>query len=354
MESSEFSDIQQTFPDAELLSVGGSTCDCYRVKLYGKLHFMKEYVDGLTLGTFVEENPAYFKSVQNANRFLTQLLEVVGYLHQHQIVHLDLKPSNILITRIGHDVKLADLGYCYTDTYTDTTGRTDKYAAPEQIHGEQVDARTDIYAIGKLMESLPLPPIYNKVKNRCLKELPAERFQSTEETKASLPSERRRWAWLVLVILGIMLIVGLWLYQKPQSQMVPEDRPVMIEDTLPNDTIKPVITNDNPKPSISVERRNAISNKKNENHQSDNDQLMTDIQKEVERNFAETLDPDGDSLRRSRHPFYSAGVYLRQLNMTSTKNLSVKYPHISKDYITSQMDSLSMILIKSLSNNEKK
>jgi len=398
MESSEFSDIQQTFPDAELLPVGGSTCDCYRVKLFGKLHFMKrlkpelrtdprylsalqkefetgyrldhphlvryvskgddylmtEYVDGLTLGTFVEENPAYFKSAQNANHFLTQLLEVVGYLHQHQIVHLDLKPSNILITRIGHDVKLADLGYCYTDTYTDTMGRTDKYAAPEQMHGEQVDARTDIFAIGKLMESLPLPPIYNKVKNRCLKELPAERFQSTEETKASLPSERRRWAWLVLVILGIMLIVGLWLYQKPQSQMVPEDRPVMIEDTLPNDTIKPVITNDNPKPSISVERRNAISNKKNENHQSDHDQLMTDIQREVERNFAETLDPNGDSLRRSRHPFYSAGVYLRELNMTSTKKLSEKYPHISKDYISSQMDSLSMILNKKLSNNEKK
>ena len=398
MESSEFSDIQQTFPDAELLPVGGSTCDCYRVKLYGKLHFMKrlkpelrtdpryvsalqkefetgyrldhphlvryvskgddylmtEYVDGLTLGAFIEEKPVYFKSVQNANHFLSQLLEVVGYLHQHQIVHLDLKPSNILITRIGHDVKLADLGYCYTDTYTDTMGRTDKYAAPEQIHGEQVDARTDIYAIGKLMESLPLPPIYNKVKNRCLKELPAERFQSTEETKDSLPSERRRWAWLVLVILGIMLIVGLWLYQKPQSQMVPEDRPVMIEDTLPNDTIKPVITNDNPKPSISVERRNAISNKKNENHQSDHDQLMTDIQREVERNLAETLDPNGDSLRRSRHPFYSAGVYLRELNMTSTKKLSEKYPHISKDYISSQMDSLSMILNKKLSNNEKK
>jgi hypothetical protein len=192
------------------------------------------------------------------------------------------------------------------------------------------------------------------VKNRCLKELPAERFQSTVETKASLPSERRRWAWLVLVILGIMLIVGLWLYQKPQSQMVPEDRPVMIEDTLPNDTIKPVITHDNPKPSISVERRNAISNKKNENHQSDHDQLMTDIQREVERNFAETLDPNGDSLRRSSNSFYSAGVYLRQLNMASTKKLSVKYPHISKDYIFSQIDSLSMILIKELSNNEKK
>ena len=396
MDTSEFSDVQLSFPDAELLPVGGSTCDCYRVKLYGKLHFMKrlkpelrtdpryvsalqkefetgyrldhphlvhyvskgddylltEYVDGLTLGAFVADHPDYFKSRKNTNRFLTQLLDVVGYLHQHQVIHLDLKPSNILMTRIGHDVKLADLGYCYTDTYTDTMGRTDKYAAPEQIHGEQVDARTDIYAIGKILDTLPLPSIYNKVKDKCLKELPADRFQTTEEIKICLPSERR-WPWLVLVILGIMLVLGLWFYQKPQLQIVSEDRPVLRKDTLPNDTIKPVILSDNSKPSISVERRNVISNEEIGNHQSDHEQLMADIQKEVERNFAEALDPDGDSLRRSRHPFYSAGVYLRQLNMTSTKNLSVKYPHISKDYIFSQIDSLSMILIKELSNNEE-
>ena len=36
MDSSSFSDIKQTYPDAELLPVSGSTCECYRVKLYGK------------------------------------------------------------------------------------------------------------------------------------------------------------------------------------------------------------------------------------------------------------------------------------------------------------------------------
>ena len=399
METSEFSDVQLIFPDAELLPFGGSTCDCYRVKLYGKLHFMKrlkpelrtdpryvsalqkefetgyrldhphlvryvskgddylltEYVDGMTLGTFVSENPDYFKSVQNTNRFLNQLLDVVGYLHQHQVIHLDLKPSNILITRIGQEVKLTDLGYCYTDTYTDTMGRTDKYAAPEQLADDsKVDVTTDIYAIGKILETLPLPSIYNKVKERCLKELPAERFQSTEEIKACLPSERKRWPWLVLVILGLMVLIGLWLNQKPQSEAVPEEPSAVIEDTieetLPHDTIKPAILEENSKPSTSVEGQGAISNKNTDNH---NNQLMADIQKEVEKNLAETLDPYGDSIRRSRSSIYSAGVYLRQLNMTSTKNLSVKYPHISKDYISSQMDSLSMILIKNLSNNEK-
>lgn len=390
METSEFSDVQLIFPDAELLPFGGSTCDCYRVKLYGKLHFMKrlkpelrtdpryvsalqkefetgyrldhphlvryvskgddylltEYVDGMTLGTFVSENPDYFKSVQNTNRFLNQLLDVVGYLHQHQVVHLDLKPSNILITRIGQEVKLTDLGYCYTDTYTDTMGRTDKYAAPEQLADDsKVDVTTDIYAIGKILETLPLPSIYNKVKERCLKELPAERFQSTEEIKACLPSERKRWPWLILAILGIMLVGGLWLYQKPQLQIVPKDSPAMIEDTLPQDTIKPVILEDNSKPSTLVERQGAISNKNTDNH---NDQLMADIQKEVEKNLAETLDPYKDSLRRARSSIYSAGIFLRELNMTSSKTLSAKYPNVSKDYINNQLDSLTMKLYRQL------
>ena len=311
----------------------------------GDDYLLTEYVDGITLGTFVAENPDYFKSVRNTNKFLTQLLDVVGYLHQHQVIHLDLKPSNILMTRIGHDVKLADLGYCYTDTYTDTMGRTDKYAAPEQINGEQVDARTDIYAIGKILDTLPLPSIYNKVKDRCLKELPAERFQSTDEIKACLPSERKRWPWLISAILGIMLVGGLWLYQKPQSQIVPKDSPVMIEDTLPQDTIKPVILEDNSKPSTSVEGQGAISNKNTDNH---NNQLMADIQKEVEKNLAETLDPYKDSLRRSRSSIYSAGVYLRELNMTSGKLLSAKYPNVSKDYINNQLDSLTMKLYRQL------
>lgn len=394
MDTSEFSDVQQSFPDAELLPVGGSTCDCYRVKLYGKLHFMKrlkpelhtdpryvaalqkefetgfrldhphlvryvsrgddylltEYVDGVTLGTFVADNPDYFKSIQNTNRFLTQLLDVVGYLHQHQVIHLDLKPSNILLTRIGNDIKLADLGFCYTDTYTDTMGRTDQYAAPEQLAGvSKVDVTTDIYAIGKILDTLPLPSIYNKVKDRCLKELPAERFQSTDEIKACLPSERKRWPWLILAILGIMLVGGLWLYQKPQSEAVPEEPSAVIEDTieetLPQDTIKPVILEENSKPSTSVEGQGAISNKNTDNQ---NDQLVADIQKEVKKNLAETLDPYGDSLRRSRSSIYSAGIYLRELNMTSTKFLSAKYPNVSKDYINNQLDSITKRLYRQL------
>ena len=256
MDSSSFSDTQPAYPEAELLTVGGSTCDCYRVKLYGKFHFMKrlkpelrtdpryvsamqkefetgyrlehphlvryvskgddylltEFVDGENLRTFTDSHPDYFKSRKNADRFMRQLLDVVGYLHQHQVVHLDLKPDNILITRIGYDVKLTDLGYCYTDTYTDTMGRTDKYAAPEQLNGlSKVDARTDIYAIGKILQTLPCAHIYNKVIARCTAEDPSKRYQTVDDlSKAINTPNYRKWLWLLPLLL--MVAIGLYLY----------------------------------------------------------------------------------------------------------------------------------------------
>ena len=118
MSSSSFSDQQYDFSSAKCLPVSGSTCDCYQVKLYGKLHFLKrlkeemrtdprflaalrkefetgyqlehphlvrylnrgddyiltEYVDGETLDHFVVSHPDYFNHRDNADRFLQQLL----------------------------------------------------------------------------------------------------------------------------------------------------------------------------------------------------------------------------------------------------------------------------------------
>lgn len=272
--TSSFSSQQPSFPDAELLPVGGSTCQCYRVRLYGKLHFLKrlkpqlrtnpryvaalqkefetgyplehphlvryaaktedgilmDYVDGETLDQFAESHPDYFRNRKNADRFLRQLLSVVGYLHQHQIVHLDLKPQNILVTRIGHDVKLIDLGYCYTDTYTDTTGRTDKYAAPEQLDGSaKADARTDIYAIGRILQTLPCAHYYNKVIQRCTQTDPAKRYQSIEEI-ASQMERSKRWGLMgadatrrvptMAAILFLILSVSYLLYQTVGTRRV--------------------------------------------------------------------------------------------------------------------------------------
>ncbi|MBQ7057479.1 MAG: serine/threonine protein kinase [Bacteroidaceae bacterium] len=270
MDESSFSDIQHTYPDAELLPIHGSTCDCYRVRLYGKLHFLKrlkpelrtdprhvaalhkefvtgyslehphlvryvseaedclltEYIDGETLDSFIASHPDYFDNRKNSDRLIRQLLSVVGYLHQHQVVHLDLKPQNILVTRIGQNVKLIDLGYCYTDSYTDTVGRTDKYAAPEQFaaNGNEgpnaaasVDARTDIYAVGRILQMLPRANKYNKVIARCTAADPDQRYQSAEQVVAQL-ERQRQWRYLAVFALLIVAVLSLiWFLPKSQT-----------------------------------------------------------------------------------------------------------------------------------------
>lgn len=214
----------------ESLPVSGFMCESYRVKIYGKLHFLKklkpehednilfrealrkefeigfrlehpnivryvsfhddeilmEYVDGEDLLAFLKNHPTYFEDAEHFDKFVGQLLSALQYLHDNQVLHLDLKPENIMLTRIGCDVKVVDLGCCYSDTFVDSTGYTTQYAAPEQLAGRKVDVRTDIYAVGKILELLPHHPIYNKVIKRCLDKNPQNRYQTIAELQKAL------------------------------------------------------------------------------------------------------------------------------------------------------------------------
>ena len=262
MESSQFTERQQRFEAVEKMESQGATCDTFRVKLYGKLHFLKrlkreyagdiryqevlrkefetgyrlehpnlvryisldddsilmEYVDGETLTQLLTADPDYFKSRKNSDKLLCQLLSVVGYLHSHQVLHLDLKPDNIMLTRIGNDVKLIDLGYCYTDTVPDTTGRTNGYAAPEQLTSEVVDVRTDIYAIGRILECLPDHYKYNKVIARCTAPDPAARYQTISDLQDALSARRTHTLWPILMLLAAVLSIGYFIFTSRKQQ----------------------------------------------------------------------------------------------------------------------------------------
>lgn len=399
METSEFSDVQLSFPDAELLPFGGSTCDCYRVKLYGKLHFMKrlkpelrtdpryvsalqkefetgyrldhphlihyvskgddylmtDYVDGENLKQFVATHPDYFKSRKNTNRFLTQLLDVVGYLHQHQVIHLDLKPSNILMTRIGNDVKLADLGYCYTDTYTDSMGRTDKYAAPEQIHGEQVDARTDIYAIGKILDTLPLPSIYNKVKTRCTAEDPLKRYQSVEELQNDLQHSSRPWLKGIGVLLIMAILVGMY-FMPQKSEPQPETQTQDVEQPIPPVKSDSVTHEAIPSAKPEVQKDVPSSNQESSSQESPSpsDELKADIEAAVLPKFNETLGALPDSVRPGTEEWAQAGWALERKLSNTLQQLILSHQDIPMQTIAQEYNAYlqSLITLKYNQNSQ--
>ena len=276
MESSRFSDNQPHFDSLEQLSHQGSTCDTFCVKLYGKLHFLKrlkpehtgdiryqealrkefetgyllehphlvrylsfehdailmEYVEGETLSQRIANHPDFFRNHKNTDKFIRQLLDVVGYLHSHQVLHLDLKPDNILLTHINNDVKLIDLGCCFTDSYQDTKGHTNSYAAPEQLSGKTVDERTDIYAIGRILEFLPEHTLYNKVIACCTAENPADRYQSVDEILYAINHRHRYPLWLAIIAFcAVLLFVGIALVTHQKSE------PTVIEKKVADSVI---------------------------------------------------------------------------------------------------------------------
>lgn len=292
MDSSQFTDNQHSYESMEPLDTQGATCDTFRVKLYGKLHFLKrlkpefandirhqeafrkefetgyrlehpslvryismsddgilmEYIDGETLTQYLANNPDYFKDRKNTDKFLRQLLDSVGYLHSHQVLHLDLKPDNILLTHINNDVKLIDLGCCYTDTFSDTQGRTNRYAAPEQLACESVDVRTDIYAIGKILELLPASSIYNKEIARCTAPDPSARYQSVDEILHDIDHQRRyyRYVALFVAIVAVLAVCIALLTHQQDTAPVVQESPTdsiasMQTDSMPKDTLQPVI-----------------------------------------------------------------------------------------------------------------
>ena len=311
MESSQFSDSQPSFEAVEQLETQGATCHTFRVKLYGKLHFQKrlkpafsgdiryrealrkefetgyrlehpnlvryisfdddsilmEYVDGESLSQRLAAHPDYFRKQKNADKFVSQLLEAVGYLHSHQVLHLDLKPDNILLTRINDDVKLIDLGCCYTDTFPDTTGHTDAFAAPEKRTGGVVDVRTDIYAIGRVLECLPDHHKYNKVIARCTASDPAVRYQTISDVQDALSVRSSHPIWLVLTLLVVGSYIGYFIFTgrhqqqtevaEPQKEAVIEKAETikMREDVQPVGHNKEEISPTEQQETVSIEQR---------------------------------------------------------------------------------------------------
>ena len=125
----------------------------------GALYLIMEYVRGQDLGTIVErDGPLPFA---RAAPLLTQILGALTEAHELGIVHRDLKPDNVLVTRTtgGRDfAKVLDFGLAKlrhvggapdVSDHTQIVG-TPYFMAPEQIRGDDVDARADVYAMGAL------------------------------------------------------------------------------------------------------------------------------------------------------------------------------------------------------------
>jgi len=124
------------------------------------LYLVMEYVRGLDMGALLERDGVI--PVARAISLFGQVLAALEEAHDLGIIHRDLKPENILVTRTqrGKDyVKVLDFGLAKLMEREEASAVTDRdlivgtpyYMSPEQVRGDDVDARSDIYSIGALM-----------------------------------------------------------------------------------------------------------------------------------------------------------------------------------------------------------
>nr|WP_236654583.1 Stk1 family PASTA domain-containing Ser/Thr kinase [Streptacidiphilus anmyonensis] len=126
-------------------------------------YIVMEYVEGSTLLALTQSGRRLLP--ERALEMTVGILQALEYSHRSGIVHRDMKPANVMLTRQGM-VKVMDFGIAramgdagMTMTATSAVIGTAQYLSPEQARGEQVDARTDLYSTGCLLyELLALRP----------------------------------------------------------------------------------------------------------------------------------------------------------------------------------------------------
>jgi eukaryotic-like serine/threonine-protein kinase len=121
-------------------------------------YIVMEYVDGRTVRDLLQDGHRLLP--ERSLEIIDGVLRALDYSHQAGIVHRDIKPGNVMVTRNG-DIKVMDFGIARamsdaqaTMTQTAQVIGTAQYLSPEQARGERVDSRSDLYSTGCLLYEL--------------------------------------------------------------------------------------------------------------------------------------------------------------------------------------------------------
>ena len=115
-----------------------------------------EYVDGQTLDVVLAQQGTL--AWPEATRITRAVLDALDHAHESGVIHRDIKPANVMITRAGR-VKVMDFGIArlvgaQRQTRTGAAVGTPSYMSPEQLLGQEVDGRADVYAVATLLYEL--------------------------------------------------------------------------------------------------------------------------------------------------------------------------------------------------------
>jgi serine/threonine-protein kinase len=122
----------------------------------GEIYMVMELLEGRSLANLIQAKPVPL-SLEATLDVMGQVCDGLDYAHQRTIVHRDVKPANLFLTPTGM-VKILDFGIARLGslhmTAAGTLIGTPDYMSPEQVRGDEVDRRTDLWAVGAVLYQL--------------------------------------------------------------------------------------------------------------------------------------------------------------------------------------------------------
>jgi Tol biopolymer transport system component/predicted Ser/Thr protein kinase len=259
-----------------------------------------EYLEGETLASRLTKSPL---PLAEAIKTAIEIASALDKAHRQGIVHRDLKPGNVMLTKSG--AKLLDFGLAKVGSVISPSGvqptalptvtapltsqgtllGTFQYMSPEQVEGEEVDARSDVFAFGAMLHEMltgqkaftgksqasllgailkdqpplvssvqPLtPPMLDRIVRTCLAKDRDDRFQSAHDlllqlqwvaeggSAAGIPApivahrrHRERFAWIALAVVTLLWLATLvpaWKALRPAAPAAPIEFTVVPADT---------------------------------------------------------------------------------------------------------------------------
>ncbi|MEZ8738568.1 serine/threonine-protein kinase [Photobacterium swingsii] len=218
-------------------------------------YIVMEYLDGETLDVVIQRSRPHGLPYQRAISLLDQMMSALSYAHKNGVVHADLKPSNIMLTRDG-DIKVFDFGiakktalnhdqYAATQQEDDVEfgGYTPNYASVELLNGNPPSIKDDIFALSCICYELcsSKHPYHRKPADVALKEsiqpsrpkhlspskwhtiqqglaLDADkRLDNIELIKKQLHKQHKPVAVMATAILGLSTVLGYVFYQQKET-----------------------------------------------------------------------------------------------------------------------------------------
>lgn len=339
----------------ELERKGSSRYAFYKARLYGMLHFVKraapgyendlitvesllkefmcgyalshpnivrylryeggeiyeEYIDGSTLREMIDTGDSRLDDEEKVSNICRQLLSAVDYLHSQGVVHNDLKPENVMVSRIGDTVKVIDLSCAQSAMHDSTPGYTEEYRVPEldETSHAPCSATTDYYHIGRIMEELAegrkfvkrWKPFISKATDAD----PASRLSSAEEGYALIPriGKRRKGHWITtgiatVLVIG-MLATGLFVFLR---KMTPGSYEIVTVDSLPSTQSLTTAAEMEANTKDSIEEKNPAIDIERENKSATiastdgKEKILKDINHYIEELYSREVRPVVDNM----------------------------------------------------------